>query len=84
MKIKELLDHSLLDKKVFFLYSRTMGAIVKIKLNAVKGTLQYNLEIFDSREAAEKFMEYITIRDSLDIEIRHARLWDYLKDYYMK
>lgn len=74
MTFDEMLDHSLMDKEVFFVYSRTMEAVVG------KATPCFVLMIFDCREAAEKFME--GFKDPTNLEVRSASLWDYLKDYY--
>ena len=74
MTFDEMLEHSLMNKEVFFVYSRTEKTVVG------KGTPCFILEVFDCREAAEKFME--GFKDPTDLEIRSASLWDYLKDYY--
>ena len=76
MTFDEMVEHSLMNKEVFFVYSRTEKTVVG------KGTPCFILEIFDCREAAEKFME--GFKDPTDFEIRSASLWDYIKDYYMK
>lgn len=74
MTFDEMLEHSLMDKEVFFVYSKTMEAVVG------KGTPCFVLEIFDCREAAEKFLE--GFKDQANLEVRSASLWEYLKDYY--
>lgn len=81
MKFDEMLEHSLMNKEVFFVYSKNTKSVTKIGLKS-KGITVYNIEVFDSKEAAETLIENITLRDFLDLEVRSASLWDYIKDYY--
>lgn len=74
MTFDEMIEHSLMDKEVFFVYSKTMEAVVG------EVTPCFVLMIFDCREAAEEFME--GFEDQTDLEVRSASLWGYLKKYY--
>ena len=82
MTTDELLDHSLMNKEVFFVYCKSIGGVLKINLEK-GGKPFFSLEIFDSYAAAEIFMEHIVDqRELLEPEVRSATLSEYLRDYY--